>query len=265
MKFKFALPLMLVSAVASAEQYQSITDADYANIDTPFVDIDALSVGSQYYFGPIQTLGPRKEFSYILPVSNIYGGLVHLDADGSSADALTLGGEHYTGQWKVFGSVEDFEDYNEYSAGLGFLFTPNLLAEVEAIKPEDQDTVMLLRGKYNHQLGGNDYIGFTAEIDNEFDRTSVSTKYFTALSAGRYLTAGLSLNDSDNSGVFWGGEVEFFFDQNTSVGAAYDDNESYELNATHFFNRNVAAKLAFGSNAEFDDADVFSLGVTVQL
>ncbi|WP_226664108.1 putative porin [Microbulbifer aggregans] len=266
MKFKFAaLPLMLVSAIASAEQYNSFTDADYTNIDTNFGDVDVLSVGSQYYFGALNTLGPRKEFSYILPVSNIYGGVAHYDTDGSDADMLTVGGEYFTGQWKVSGQIADFDGYSVYSAGLGFLFTPNLLAEVQAVKAEDEDTDFVFRGQYNHQLGGNDYIGFTAEIDDDLDQRSVSSKYFTALSGGRYFTAELSLTDSDDTDMYWGGEVEFYFDENTSIGAAYDDNEDYELNATHFFNRNVAAKVAYGSNADYNDADVFSLGVTVQL
>nr|WP_010130306.1 putative porin [Microbulbifer agarilyticus] len=266
MKFKFAaLPLMLASAVASAEQYNSFTDVDYTSADFGAFDVDTLSFQSQYYFGALETLGPRKEFNYILPVSNIYGGFAYSDADGSSSDALTIGGEYFTGQWKVFGELQDDDFSTDYSVGAGFLFTPNLLAEVEAVKPEDEDTVLLFRGQYNHQLNGNDYIGFTAEVDDDFDYRSVSSKYFTALSGGQYLTAGLSLTDTDNSDVFWGGDIEFYFNENTSIGAGYAEDESYYFDATHFFNRNVAAKVAYGSNRDFDDLDVFSLGVTVQL
>ncbi|WP_295803847.1 putative porin [uncultured Microbulbifer sp.] len=266
MKFKFAaLPLMLVSAVASADQYNSFTDADYIAADYGNVDVDTLSVNSRYYFGALNTLGPRKEFNYILPVSNVYGGFDYVDAEGSDEDFLTLGGEYYTGQWKVFGELADSDFATDYRAGVGFLFTPNFLAEVEAVKLEDENTDLFLRGKYNHQLSGTDYIGFTAEVDDDFDRRSVSSKYFTALSGGQYLTAELSLADSDDSDLFWGGEVEFYFNQDTSIGAGYSEDESYQFNATHFFNRNVAGKVAYGSNADFDDLDVFSLGVTVQL
>ncbi|MCA0893485.1 putative porin [Microbulbifer agarilyticus] len=266
MKFKFAaLPLMLASAVASAEQYNSFTDVDYRSTDVGIVDVDLLSFQSQYYFGALETLGPRKEFNYILPVSNIYGGLVYTDTDSGSSDSLIVGGEHYTGQWKVFGQLEDHDFANIYRAGAGYLFTPNLLAEVEVAKPEGEDTALFFRGQYNHQLTGNDYIGFTAEVDDDFDYRSVSSKYFTALSGGQYLTAGLSLTDTDNSDVFWGGDIEFYFNENTSIGAGYAEDESYYFDATHFFNRNVAAKVAYGSNRDFDDLDVFSLGVTVQL
>ncbi|MFD1216845.1 MULTISPECIES: putative porin [Microbulbifer] len=266
MKFKFAaLPLMLVSAVASAEQYNSFTDVDYTAADYGSTDVDTLSFQSQYYFGALETLGPRKEFNYILPVSNLYGGFDYEDYTGGDSDSLQIGGEYFTGQWKLFGELNDDDSTNTYRAGAGFLFTPNFLAEVEAKKVEDEDTELFIRGKYNHQLSGTDYIGFTAEVDDEFDHRSVSSKYFTALSAGRYLTAEVSLNDSDNSDLYWGGEVEFYFDQNTSVGAAYDEAENYQLHATHFFNRNVAGKLAYGSNRDFDELDVFSVGVTVQL
>ena len=266
MKFKFAaLPLMLASAVVSAEQYNSFTDVDYTAADYGSVDVDTLSFQSQYYFGALETLGPRKEFNYILPVSNIYGGFDYIDANGNDEDALTLGGEYYTGQWKLFGELNDVDSNSVYSAGAGFLFTPNLLAEVEAVKPEDQDTVLFVRGKYNHQLSGTDYIGFTAEVDDDFDYRSVSTKYFTALSGGQYLTAQLGLVDTDNSDLYWEGEVEFYFNENTSIGGGYSEDETYFLDATHFFNRNVAGKVAYGSNRDFDDLDVFSIGVTVQL
>lgn len=267
MKFKFAaLPLMLASAVVSAEQYNSFIDADYENRDYRGSDVDILNVQSQYYFGALNTLGPRKEFSYILPVSNIYGGVASIDAGQFEDEAVTLGGEYYTGQWKVFGEFNDVFSTNVYSAGAGFLFSPDLLAEVEAEKVEDEDTVLYVRGKYNHQLTGTDYIGFTAEIDDGFDYRSISSKYFTALSGGQYLTAELGITDTDGADFYWNGEVEFFFNENTSVGVAYDELvEDYEVNATHFFNRNVAAKVAYGSNRDFDDLDMFRIGVTVQL
>ncbi|MCK7597986.1 putative porin [Microbulbifer sp. CAU 1566] len=266
MKFKFAaLPLMLVSAIASAEQYNSFTDADYISADYGNFDTDTLSVQSQYYFGALETLGPRKEFNYILPVSNIYGGFRYMDYDGGDSDSLNIGGEYFTGQWKVFGELQDLNSTNVYSAGAGFLFTPNLLAEVEARKVEDSDTVLFVRGQYNHQLSGTDYIGFTAEVDDEFDYRHVSSKYFTALSGGQYFTAELGLTDVAGDDLFWGGEVEFYFNENTSIGAGYSEAEDYQFNATHFFNRSVAAKVSYGSNRDFDDLDIFSLGVTVQL
>ncbi|WP_428819583.1 putative porin [Microbulbifer sp. MCCC 1A16149] len=266
MKFKFAaLPLMLASAVVSAEQYNSFTDADYTSEDYGVAEVDTLSFQSQYYFGALETLGPRKEFNYILPVSNIYGGFDYIDYDGGDSDAVQIGGEYFTGQWKFFGELNDFDSTSAYRAGAGFLFTPNFLAEVEAVKVEDTDTELFVRGTYNHQLSGSDYIGFTAQVDDDFDYRSVSSKYFTALSGGQYLTAELSLIDTDFSDLYWGGAVEFYFNENTSIGAAYDEAESYEFNATHFFNRNVAGKVAYGSNRDFDDLDVFSLGVTVQL
>ncbi|MBY6190889.1 putative porin [Microbulbifer agarilyticus] len=266
MKFKFAaLPLMLASAVASAAQYNSFTDVDYTNSDFGNFDVDTLNLDSRYYFGALETLGPRKEFGYILPVSNIYGGFAYADADGESSDALNIGGEYYTGQWKLFGGLSDNDLSTDYRVGAGFLFTPNLLAEVEAVKREDVDTQLMFRGRYNHQLTGNDYIGFTAEVDDDFDYRSVSSKYFTALSGGQYLSASLSLIDTDNSDLYWGGGVEFYFNEDTSIGATYDEAESYRFHATHFFNENVAAKASYGSNRDFDDLDVFSLGVTVQL
>ena len=71
--------------------------------------------------------------------------------------------------------------------------------------------------------------------------------------------------DTDNSDLYWEGEVEFYFNENTSIGGGYSEDETYFLDATHFFNRNVAGKVAYGSNRDFDDLDVFSIGVTVQL
>ncbi|WP_226703391.1 putative porin [Microbulbifer elongatus] len=266
MKFKFAaLPLMLASAVVSAEQYNSFTDVDYTSADYGNFDVDTLGFNSQYYFGALNTLGPRKEFNYILPVSNIYGGFEYVDYDGGDSDNVNLGGEYYTGQWKLFGGLSDSDSDTLYRAGAGFLFTPNLLAEAEVRDSDNSDTTLLIRGKYNHQLTGTDYIGFTAEVDDDFDYRSVSTKYFTALSGGQYLTAQLSLIDTDFSDLYWQGELEFYFNENTSIGGGYAENESYFLDATHFFNRNVAGKIGYASNRDLSELDVFSIGVTVQL
>ncbi|WP_323846191.1 putative porin [Microbulbifer magnicolonia] len=267
MKFKLAaLPLMLLSATVAAEQYTSITEADYIQTDTGFADIDQLLIGSTYYFAPKETLGPLKEFEYINKVTNIFGGYSYADSDFGDADSLAVGGEYFAANgFVVGGAMLESDGGDMLSASLGYLFTPNFLMSLEAVDVEDADSELFVNARYNHQLNGTDYIGFDVSVDDDLDSKTVSSKYFTEFAGGRYLAAEVSVNDTDDTDLFWAGNVEFYFNQNTSVGFGYDDADSYELNATHFFNRNVAAKVAYGSNTEFDEVDVFSLGLTVQL
>ncbi|QKX16738.1 putative porin [Microbulbifer sp. YPW1] len=286
MKFKFCtLTLILTSSAAIADEYQSFTDANYRLSDYGIAESNDYLISSQYYFGSLNTLGPRKEFSYILPVSNVYGSYYRskrkydsgFSGYNSTDESFSVGGEYFARQLKLFGGVSD-SNSRSYHAGIGYLFTSNFLAEVEVDKQEwdveyessiieYDETTTWLRGKYNHQISDTDYIGFSAQVNDDFDSRSISSKYFTALSSGRYLTAGLSLIDRDRVDLYWGGEVEFFFNQDTSIGARYDEFDNFELNATHFFNRNVAASFSYGSSTEslLDNLDIFSLGVTVQL
>ncbi|MCK7597987.1 putative porin [Microbulbifer sp. CAU 1566] len=286
MKFKFCtLSLIFVSSATIADEYQSFTDANYRLGDYGFAETNDFLISSQYYFGSLNNIGPRKEFSYILPVSNVYGSYFRNEREyegglanyNSTMESFSVGGEYFSQQLKIFGGVSD-SNSRGYHAGIGYLFTSNFLAEVEVDKQEwdveyessvveYDETTTWLRGRYNHQISDTDYIGFSAQVDDDFDSRSISSKYFTALSSGRYLTAGLNLNDRDGIDLYWGAEVEFFFNQDTSVGARYDEFDDFEVNATHFFNRNVAANFSYGSSTESSlyNLDIFSIGLTVQL
>lgn len=265
MKFKYALPLVLASACAGAEQYQSITEAEYTNTDFGSAETGLFTLGSTYYFSPKNTLGPLKEFDYINTVNNVFGGLTYLDAPGGDSGARIVGGEYFAGQVKVGGSLVNGDGLDLYGVSLGYLVSPNFLAEVEAIKVNDADTEIRLRGQYTHQISAVDYLGFTAEVDDSLENREISAKYLTQLAGGRYLSAGYALASSEFEGSIWRANAELFFNQETSVGFVYDKVENYELNATHFFNRSVAAKVAYGSSRDLDDLNRITLGLTVQL
>ncbi|WP_444929071.1 putative porin [Microbulbifer sp. SSSA002] len=267
MRFKLAaLPLMLVAATAGAEEYNSFTNATYSDFEAGSVDADQIDLDTTYYFGPKETLGPLKEFEYINKVSNVFAGYSYVDIDGSDDDVFGVGGEYFASNGVVLGAaVYDLGGENLDALSIGYLFTPNFLVTLEHVD-NDSDNEFSLEANYNHQLNATDYLGFTFNVDEEFDTRSLSSKYFTHLGGEQYLTAELAYVNYDEGDDYWKLGTEYFFTKRTSVGFSFDEVEQYELGMTHFFNTNVAAKAAYVSNTDNDmDYDIFQFGLTVQL
>ncbi|MFC6981684.1 putative porin [Microbulbifer taiwanensis] len=273
MKFKFAaLPLMVFAASAAAEEYTSISEANYTNTEYASTDTDRFDIGTTYFFAPKESLGPLKEFEYINKVTNIGAGYSYLDFDGGDADTLNVRGEYFTASGFVFGASysdtsfdSDFQsgDSDSHTLSAGYLFNPDFLAQVHRVKGDDSDAVYFADLRYNHRLSGNDYIGFNFVADDEFDSRTLSSKLFKDLGE-TYLTANATYVSNDDADNYWSVGAEYYFSKETSVFADYDEVETFELGVSHFFNRNVAGKLAYTTNND-TDVDAFLLGVTVQL
>lgn len=287
MKFKLAaLPLMVFAASASAETYQSISNADYSNTeyDNFDADLDQLRVGTSYYFAPLETRGPLKEFDYIIKSSRLSANYRYMDGEGSDTDILGVGGEYFAANGFVVGaSYADADGSDANSLSAGYLFTPNFLAKVRREKFDGADAVYFADLRYNHELGGNDYIGFNFVTDDEFDARTLSSKLlkelpgqawlalkgsYTSVDEGGY---GLSLADvweldaGDSVGRdHWNLGAEYYFSKESSVNVGYNKAETFEVGASHFFSRNVAGKLSYATNSDID-VDTFLLGLTVQL
>lgn len=266
MKFKFAaLPLMVFAASAAAESYQSISNLDYENYEQPGADRDVLSLDTKYYFAPLESTGPNKEFEYIIKTTNIFSNYQFFDFEGGDADSLEVGGEYFAANGFVVGAgIADIDGTNVYRASLGYLFSPNFLLSVADVKAEGGDHVQFVNARYNHSLGGTDYIGFNFNTDDDFDSSTLSSKLFKELGGDTWFVAEASFTNNDDSENNWDLGAEYYFSKGTSVGAGYNKAEDIELNVSHFFNRNVAGKLAFVNGGDID-VDQFLLGVTVQL
>lgn len=270
MKFRFAvLPLMVFAATASAESYNSITTGVYGNADHPRGDADTFGVGSTYYFAPLETMGPLKEFEYIIDTTNLYGNYLYSDADSNSvfdeADDLTLGGEYFAANGFMVGAeVTEGDDADSNTISAGYLFNPNFLLSVHRVDQDNSDAENYVGARYNHSLGGTDYIGFDFETDDDFDTQSLSSKLFKGLGNETWVAVEAGFVNVDEADNYWNVGAEYYFSKETSVGAGYDERETFDLSVSHFFNRNVAGNMTYATNND-TDVDQFLLGVTVQL
>ncbi|WP_444945925.1 putative porin [Microbulbifer sp. VTAC004] len=267
MRFKLAaLPLMLLAATTTAEEYNSFTKASYSDIESGSVDADRFDFGTTYYFSGKETLGPLKEFEYINKVSNVSAGFSHYNIGSFDSDTFSAGGEYFTSSGFVIGAgIIDLWESNVDYQSIGYLFSPDFLVTLNHVD-DDSDNEFSLNARYNHQLNSTDYIGFNLFVDEEFDTRSLSSKYFTHLGGEQYLTAELTYTNYDEGDDYWSLGTEYFFTQRTSIGFSFDENDEYKLGVNHFFNQNFAVEAAYVSNTDSDfDYDVYQLGLTVQL
>lgn len=278
MKLKSLLPLTLLSAAvsANADQLQSVTEFDYSRVKYGSIKADVFTLGSTYYFAPRETLGPLKELEYINKTSNVFGGYVYEDYDlggyryllggyeHGSRDTAIIGGEYFAGNVLVGASYENTDDADTFEASLGYLFAPNFLVRVDAEKTDGQSTDFYASAQYTHHLSGADYLGFTVRVDDDFDSRELSSKYFAEVGNGSYIALTADYANISGGDNFWAGAAEFYFNKFTSVGASYDKNDDYELSFNHFFNEQIAGKLAYSSNSDDSRLKVWSLGIRAQ-
>ncbi|WP_444943200.1 putative porin [Microbulbifer sp. ZKSA006] len=269
MRFKLAaLPLILLAASANAEEYHSITTVGYSSLD---YDIELLGAeldreGNQwlaettYYFSGKETLGPLKEFAYINKVSNVSAAFFHNEIEDNNADSYAVAGEYFAQNGLTLGiSLTEVNERNIDAVSLGYLFTPNFLLELSHTEFEsDEKTYAELR--YNHPLSGADYLGFDFVSDNDFDTAVFSSKYFTSLGGGRYLTAELSYADYEGGNDYWQIGSDYFFTQSTSLGIKLDERDDIKLAFSHFFSRNIALEAAYSTMAADDNINIRSFG-----
>ncbi|WP_444899459.1 putative porin [Microbulbifer sp. VAAC004] len=285
MRFKLAaLPLMLLAATATAEEYNSISTLGYSNLDFDSADGNQFGAETTYYFGGKEALGPLKEFEYINKVSNVSAAFLHYDVESEDLDNFAFAGEYFADNGLVFGAnITEVDDSGVNKLTLGYFFTPNFLVEASHVDTDEEDKT-LVEARYNYQLSGTDYIGFDFATDDDFDVQVFSSKYFTSLGGNQYLAAELAYANIDNGDDYWQVGTDYYFTSNTSFGVKFDENDDYKVAFSHFFSRNIAVEAAYSTifaegmnlrsfgneayaaGADFDvDIDKFELGLTVQL
>ncbi|WP_413663838.1 putative porin [Microbulbifer sp. CNSA002] len=122
----------------------------------------------------------------------------------------------------------------------------------------DKETYVEFR--YNYPLSGADYIGFDFVSDDGLDVAVFSSKYFTSLGGGRYLTTELSYADYEGDDDYWQIGADYFFSQSTSFGMKLDEKDDMKLAFTHFFSRNIAFEAAYSTMEADDNINIRSFG-----
>ena len=247
------------SFAVSANEYQSISNATYANADSD----DLFAIDTLYYVDARKALGPFNEFSFINTTSNVFAGYANTDY----SDSFNLGGEYFVNNFVVGAGVSqndtDFGDTTLYSASFGYLFTPDLLARINYVDSDvdGADGTFIASAQYNLAINATDYIGFTADVDDEFDNYGVSAKYFTDLGQGRYLTATADIDAGDYDS--WTVASTYYFNQGTSVFAGLNKQDDVRVGARYYFNPSWGLSAAYGNNLD-TSYDLFELKLTAQ-
>lgn len=263
MTFKYVLPFIALTASASiaAEEYQLFTELKADHVRFSGDNKTNWDLKGTYFFDKKQTLGPLDQFEYINKVSNI-------DANFSRVfnnNVWAIGGEYFAeNNLVVSASHQRTSGFYASTLGLGYLFADNFIVRAEAIKPKNSSTAFLFSASYDHKLqNNNDYIGFTAQVDDEFDYFSISTKYFASLGEASYIALGLGLEDNDGTNN-WNLSADYYLTKMTSFGVKYDKADNYTVNAKHYFDQNWALNAGYGSNADTSGIKVYSLAVIGQ-
>ncbi|NVJ61374.1 MAG: putative porin [Gammaproteobacteria bacterium] len=246
MKHLGAALALASSGFVYAQDYQFFGDAYYVDLDD--LDSEVIGVAAQYYFNDIASRGPLREFDYLITETNVYGSLSKLDTPVGSTNITNLGGEVYIGRFLFGLNHTDFEDADETEVKFGYLFQPNLQADITLLD-SDSPYDFILGATYQHDMGNNRYLGFRVETDDEIDTVSLESKYFTPMSGGRFLTvyAQLVTSDIDDDDFLIGSD--YYFNTMASVGATVFDG-GIGINGSFYFDQN------FALSAEYQDADL---------
>ncbi|NVJ48855.1 MAG: putative porin [Gammaproteobacteria bacterium] len=249
--------LALSSSWVAAEDYVSFSNLGFSHATES--DVDLTSIGTRYFFDKKSTKGPLQEFDYLNTVSNVYAIYGQANVEGPNQDTYSVGGEWFIGRFLVGASHTDNDVWESTSVDLGYLFAPNFLVKVELLD-DDSERDFLMSARYEHSLDNNRYIGFNVEVDDEMDTLTLSSKYFTPLQNGEYLTVFGEIYSSDVIDDSWFVGSEYYFNKHTSVGAKLGD-EAIGINASHFFDNNLAVR---GEIISYDN-DLIGESISVEV
>ncbi|ALO35826.1 hypothetical protein CMT41_14680 [Colwellia sp. MT41] len=266
-------------------------------------DTDAVALYSKYYFDERQTLGPLNEFAYINTISNLYVLVANSNTEVSSAyksrdsnsdssdNSIAIGGQwiinnfifgvnysYYKSEGKWTDSY--FSDGNEisydnsssyYAAEIGYLISDDLVISAHYNDGGDGDDYFSYSSSYNWQLSGMDYIGFSYNVDEDFDVHQLSSKYFFGIAEQSYIVlgGGYTLDNRDVVFVddYWSVNASYYYNDSTSVSVTYSDNDFYSLGASYFISNNYSVQLGYNSvanNKDENDFDGYYLSFSAQ-
>lgn len=258
-------------------------------------DSDSFALFSKYYFEEQQSLGPLNEFDYINSSSNIYASVSSNDRDSftsgsdrdlnwqSSSNTVNIGGQWITNNFifgagysyvkseNTFGSDKYDNSDSYYSAELGYLISDDFVINTYYIDGGDGDDFFSYSASYNLQLAGSDYIGFSYNVDENFDIHQLSSRYFFGFAEQSYMVVGgdYTLDNSDDflADDSWSINASYYYDQRTSISVYYNDDDYYGLSASYYINDNYSVQASYNSNNNDKyevDQDGYSLSFSAQ-
>lgn len=258
MKVRFLLPLALISSPLMAEQYTTFAGIDFTQIESDFADVDTYSLHATHFFSPKETLGPLAEFEYINHASNVYAS--YFDAD--EIDGFSIGGDYINEQFLIGASYREVEDFDSTNLRLGYFFSEDFIVELNATEPDGGDTFYSYTARYNHQLEGNDYLGFSFTADEDFENFAYQGTYFVKLQGDSWVKTSLSYADGEGDDS-WNLGVDYYFNEKTSLFAGIGNDDIYEVGARHYFNRNYAIEFSYSD--QDGDIETIELNFIAQL
>jgi hypothetical protein len=263
MKFKLlsVATLLVVAGVCTAQDYQFFSSAGYSTEKDS--DIDFVNLGGQYYFNPIEVRGPFNEFDFLITESNIQANYVDVNTPFGSFDATTLAADIFLGKMLVGGRYSDFEGDSDGELKLGYLITNNFLVDVR-LQDSDSPVDAIFSATYQHNLSNDTYLGMKISTDEELNNASLSARYFTAISNGRYYALTFGYDNQDFVSDNWVIGGDYYFNKYSSLGARLGDGV-VGISASHFFTPNFSVSGAYNFVSDEFSGDVFSLNVAYQL
>ena len=219
-------------SIATEQQVskQWFNSIDYTHIENHRYSFNAYHLVSHYYFEEQQSSGVLDDYGYLDTDSNIRVNYFNSDY----TDYLGLFGEGFYKNWFVTGEIYDVDDTDDYTLGIGYLFADALKVSVNRDVREYGDDYFRLKAQYNLQINDKDYLGFSAETDDELDVWNVSARYFNHLSGSHYITVDVGHQDSLYNSAS-NAMISYYFGDHYAIGAGLDDSELV-LQGKYFIN-----------------------------
>ncbi len=254
MKVPTLIALTLISSVSSAANYRSFNELSYEKIDNNNVK----ALRSTYHFVNKNNQGSYDEFGYFHMNSHAYIEL----ANSNSLKSYALGGTSFFGRFLLGGELaysefdfsDDYSYRDSFKLKFGYLFGDNLIANVQTEKREKESAITTFKAQYQHKLNKIDYLGYTAEIDDELDSYSLSAQYYAKVGAFHYTRLSLGIEDTGSDDLSFG-SATFYLNAATSLGFSLHEKTANSLTAKHYLNPYWAVSATF---TDYDEAAEFN-------
>jgi len=150
-------------------------------------------------------------------------------------------------------SYDDSSNY--FSLSLGYLFSDNFVIQANILDDDDGSSgLVTFNASYNWQLADTDYIGFSYNVNDDFDFHQLSTSYFFGFAEQSYLVLGAEYYyynpEHFSSFNSWGINASYYYNDSTSLSASYDEEERYSVSTNYFFNKNYSLSAGYNSVAD---------------
>ena len=259
---RYFLPISLLSLSCSAtvnaqqsETRQWFNSIQYTTLENTGYDYDTMYLSSHYYFAPQQNSGVWDDYGYLDTDSNI-----KLDySNNDLANSFAVFGEGFYGNWFANLEFSDLSETDDYSVGVGYLFADDLKVSVQMQEFENIDTIYRFTAQYNYQLNDSDYLGLTADTDDELEIWSLSTRYFAHLNADSYLAVDVAYH-YNNFNPYITSLANYYFNRHVAVGAGVADSKLL-LEAKYFIDSQYYFTANFFDRA---DGEVYSIKFVAQ-